>query len=240
MGLDIVELVMNIEETFGVVLPDEEAARLKTLGETHRWLLRQVGRQAAGPCLSGATFYRVRRALVEIGVPRHAVRPRTEVNDLLPAENRRVLWRRFGQALRPLRPPQYIPGYWLFVSLAAMLLNFFGTVAFFLAGRPYVAAIFGTLVLTVLQLARWLFRVSAPLALSLPHSGTTVGNVVHGVLRHNYAAISDAVLPAQVVVSPEKEREVWDTLCRLVGEWSGVDPKRLTESTRWSDELGGS
>jgi hypothetical protein len=240
MGLDIIELVMNIEETFGVVIPDDQAERMKTLGDTHRVLLLKTGLRPDPPCLSGVTFYRVRRALLQLGVPRQGVRPRAGLGELLPGKNRRVLWERFRQALGPLRLPALTRPGWIFAVSAAVALATAATAALALHGRPdgppwYIALVSGELALAAL-----IYRLSEPLAVCFPGGCVTVRDVVLDVLEHNRDAIAVEVARREGSISPEREREVWDTLCRLVSEWSGVDPKLLTESTSWSDELGGS
>ena len=40
MGLDIVELVMEVEETFGIDIPDHDAERLRTVGDLY-WYVRE-------------------------------------------------------------------------------------------------------------------------------------------------------------------------------------------------------
>ena len=40
MGLDIVELVMEVEETFGIDIPDQDAERLRTVGDLY-WYVRE-------------------------------------------------------------------------------------------------------------------------------------------------------------------------------------------------------
>ena len=42
MGLDIVELVMTVEETFGIEIPDRDAERLRTVGDLY-WYVREHG-----------------------------------------------------------------------------------------------------------------------------------------------------------------------------------------------------
>ncbi len=37
-SLDVVELLMSIEDNFGVVVPDEEAANLKTVGDVVKFI----------------------------------------------------------------------------------------------------------------------------------------------------------------------------------------------------------
>ena len=42
MGLDIVELVMTVEETFGIEIPDRDAERLRTVGDLYWYVLEHA------------------------------------------------------------------------------------------------------------------------------------------------------------------------------------------------------
>jgi hypothetical protein len=56
MGLDLVELVMEIEEAFGMSIPDRDAAGLETVGQVYEYILehRFQGKQEA--CMSNIAF----------------------------------------------------------------------------------------------------------------------------------------------------------------------------------------
>ena len=45
-SLDIVELVMALEEEFGIDIPDDEADKLKTVGDAMEYLKRQAATQS--------------------------------------------------------------------------------------------------------------------------------------------------------------------------------------------------
>jgi hypothetical protein len=47
MGLDIAEMVMALERDFHLRLPEEELARIQTVGELYDCLVRQLGIGAA-------------------------------------------------------------------------------------------------------------------------------------------------------------------------------------------------
>lgn len=42
MGLDIVEMVMEVEAVFGIEIPDADAERLRTVGDLYQYLHSQI------------------------------------------------------------------------------------------------------------------------------------------------------------------------------------------------------
>lgn len=97
MGLDTVELVMELEDEFELGIPDEDAERLTTIGETCDYLVgRLCGRPAPTglPCPSAQAFYRLRRELTtRLGIVRRAIHPKSAIGDLVPAGQGRAAWR---------------------------------------------------------------------------------------------------------------------------------------------------
>src|SRR5688572_20344208 len=95
MGLELVELVMETEETFDLSIPDEDAGRIRTPREMTDYVIARLRFPQEGGCLTQKTFYRVRRAAVScLAVPRSAVKPATPWNDLLPRWRRSRAWNR--------------------------------------------------------------------------------------------------------------------------------------------------
>jgi acyl carrier protein len=47
-SLDIVELVMELEEEFEITIPDEEAEKIKTVGEAIDYIKKEVEKKKAG------------------------------------------------------------------------------------------------------------------------------------------------------------------------------------------------
>src|SRR4051812_46724955 len=114
MSLDLVELVMDIEQKFGVVIPDDSAERLRTVGDTYQFLLRAREKALEGACASSAAFYRARRALcAHLGLTRRSVAPSSALEELLPTEGRRRHWHRFRAALQPFALPGLRRPLWL-------------------------------------------------------------------------------------------------------------------------------
>lgn len=107
MGLDTVELVMEIEDTFEVKIPDADAERMMTPGDVADWLVKRLMPPAYLPptCMSARAFYFLRSGLrTTYGVKRRDVRPATLIGDLIPVAQREG-WRRFARDHGLPRPP---------------------------------------------------------------------------------------------------------------------------------------
>jgi acyl carrier protein len=105
MGLDTVELVLAIEEEFGVPIDDNDAAELTTPGQVTDYLFARLDR-ARNTCSSQARFYRLRRALVAtLGVRREEIRVDTRIDSLLPKDRRRA-WDNLRRELLPNHIPR--------------------------------------------------------------------------------------------------------------------------------------
>jgi hypothetical protein len=63
MGLDTVELVLAIEDEFGIRISDRIAQTLRTPGDVADYVMTRVRTEANSLCLAQAGFYRVRAAL---------------------------------------------------------------------------------------------------------------------------------------------------------------------------------
>jgi hypothetical protein len=100
MSLDIVELVLSVEEAFGLTIPDDDAVPLATPGLLIDYLTRRLPPGEGPHCLSQRAFHRLRGALCEqLHVPRAAVRPGTDLRTLLPPDNLGERWAAVGNAL---------------------------------------------------------------------------------------------------------------------------------------------
>lgn len=135
MGLDTVELVMAFEDAFGIAIPDEEAAKMRT----PRMVLEHVSaRLPVVPgegCLTQRTFYAVRRGLRAAGVRDAALRPRTLLRTFCDRASWPALWSRVrAEAGEPAWPEAVPWPGWLFGSGPATLAEL--TVRIVMAGRP--------------------------------------------------------------------------------------------------------
>lgn len=112
MGLDIVELVMDIEDEFGISIPAERMQKINTVGELVA-LVRELCSNAAQR--GGWDDFAVFRSAVSktTGRSEDGVKPETALEELFPWRGRSQRWekvrdamRREGVQLPPLERPR--------------------------------------------------------------------------------------------------------------------------------------
>lgn len=100
MGLDAVELVMAVEEKFGISITDEEATKTVTVGDLKRPVRAKLDVADAAGCLTQRAFHLIRKnATAEFGVLRHNLRPDATLETVVPQSTRRESWQHFQVAL---------------------------------------------------------------------------------------------------------------------------------------------
>ncbi|HEV3438778.1 MAG TPA: acyl carrier protein [Gemmata sp.] len=120
MGLDIVEFVMDVEESFGISIPDDVAERITTPRKLIDYIHGRVPHKSTSLCLSQRAFYSIRRALVQrVGLPRSQLRPGTDLLSVLPAQNAQAVWNEVGESLG------YRDGRWPHLYRSGWLTRFF-------------------------------------------------------------------------------------------------------------------
>jgi hypothetical protein len=115
MGLDIVELVIRIEETFSIQIPDRVASELTTPRKVTDFILTQVDESHAPlTCLSQKAFYMLRRGFIHhLSLPRRQFRVDATLREIVPEESRDGVWKEIGSALGAKKWPAMSRPKWL-------------------------------------------------------------------------------------------------------------------------------
>lgn len=117
MGLDGVELVLAVEETFGITIPDSVAFEMTTPAMMISFVQQAVSaRPDRKACISQRAFHRVRASLMKAtGVGRRDVTLKTPIRRLFSGPQRTEHWRDFKCYAGLLALPQLRFGSgWLF------------------------------------------------------------------------------------------------------------------------------
>jgi hypothetical protein len=233
MGLDTVEVIMRIEEAFDITIPDEDAEKIQTIGDAERYLINRIQVEGdSAPCLSSATFYRLRRALMEVcGVDRDCIRTSTRVEDLIPEDVRRTQWHRLGAALGLSLPELHRP-VTVIVPLVPVHIGLMVVGWSLLSANPLgpwlAAAVFLALCLAVIDLSFRFLRWTEPYAVMVGSDCETVRRMVVTIINRNY----ERLVPRE---RPWRRAEVREVIRSIIRDQYDVHPSELTDDTRFID-----
>ena len=97
MGLDSIELLVEVEKAFGITIPSQEAVNIITVGNFQDKVWHYVSHRKKGNrCKSQNLFYKLRGSLQAYGNPIKSLKPDSPLNDIIPKENRRSYWRKLA------------------------------------------------------------------------------------------------------------------------------------------------
>ena len=102
MGLDTVELVLEIEDEFGIQIPDKDAQTIQTCGQLCAYMLRRISPEPPGRtgCPTARAFRFLRRELMaQVPLPRSSFHPGTKLAEVMTEPYRHrwpVVARRVG------------------------------------------------------------------------------------------------------------------------------------------------
>lgn len=181
MGLDGVELIMAVEETFGVAISDADAATLTTPRRLIDCVLGKLRLNECAACSSQRAFYLLRRAFVqEFGVARRAFSLDTPLTAFFPAGGDiRPVWERLRERVQVRRWPVLRRPLWMSAGITVLSLLVAGGIPCWVqyvspwGGLSWLAA----LPLGVAVIAGAL-RVTRPCQTRLPWSARRVRDLV--------------------------------------------------------------
>jgi acyl carrier protein len=220
MGLDAVEIIMNCEDAFDIRIPDNEVEKVRTAGNLHSLVMRLLSqRQGAPACPSSQVFYRLRKALIGIGVPRRLIRPESKVGEIVEelGEARWADVRATLEIPRMLRKPAW-----------AELLVFGGvTVTVFAAkflGGGILAGIGAGIVAAYV-----LYLVTLPVRMNF-QSNESLRQRIYGLVggrRRKLAAVNSV-----------SNAEAWQILRGILAEQLGIPMEEIRRESRFIEDLG--
>jgi len=113
MGLAGVEIIMDVEDHFGITIQDTEAGCILTVGDLVALIHRRISAAHEALCPTLPAFLKLRTTVRDItGNNTFRIRPRQRIDDVLTVPQRRELWKRLsgllGSPPRDLRRPQIL------------------------------------------------------------------------------------------------------------------------------------
>jgi acyl carrier protein len=238
MGLDMFEVVLEIEGAFDIRFDKDDYERCATVGGIRDLVVEKLhaaGRIATrlNPCLSTAVFCKVRESLATVtAVDRRQVRPSACVEHLLPTPTRRKVWRQWEQALGVDPPP--LRRSWSVVFAATILvISFYVTLSHFagVAAKSLQFAAAGAAIVTAIAA----IVLTRPLAVVVPAGATTFRDLTSNLMAHHATTFRQQLSPQEPQWTPQEANLV---VKGILVEQLGVEPERVTPEARIVEDLG--
>lgn len=231
MGLDMVEIVMETEERFGIKLQDADAFRVRTVADFAVCVSRHLPTSiAVSPKVE--TFRRVRDLMIAEGdLDRKAIRPSAKL-DLLFRRHRRRRWKKLRAKERLLPPLEltYTADRLIVVPAAAAILGVMGFTAALIGSHGWPKSLvigtvgalaFGVFALMLNRICRTQF----------PKGCQTVRELCEHLTLY--------VAPAD----PDGQRLIWqirvlDEVRRISADILGLPLDKVKPESRFVEDLG--
>lgn len=230
MGLDGVELVMEVEDRFRIELPDTECSHVRTVADLAALVISRLPK-SGGFCPTARSFFSLRRALAqERGVDRRALRPTTPLEVAFPRVKRPARWKSLAK-LEPHLPKLHLTeearrGFdalglfllFLWVPSLVLLLISLGALGGLVAAVMLALGVVG---LSAVR-ARW--------AGEFPAGCTTLGDLAR--------TISPESMPVDGGRGLTVEQRVLEQVQNITAEQLGLEREKVRPESRFVEDLG--
>ena len=226
MGLDAVELVMDVEDRFGITIRDTEANGIRTVGDLVALIRTRIISAKSLACPTLPAFLTLRRAVREIvNDNTFRMRPRDRVDSLLPPHLCRELWRRLAHMLgtqpSSLRRPPTLRKV-LAASSIGLLLSAIAVAAIDWQILPLTLFVAAVLIFL-------LYFATSPCCTVPPSGWVTMGDLTRRIVGTT-AATTDLQL--------DDDEAVLRELQPIVASSLGVDATEVVPAARFVEDLG--
>lgn len=228
--MDGVELIMKVEQAFGISIANTEAERMYTVGQMHDLVWSKVQHMPSLRCNSQHVFYRLRQTLADrFDIPQASLKLNTSLNESFPRDNRREKYGVLGDLMELDLPGLRLP------HRPRFFLNLFGGVAI---GGTLVAAIVsyfldGPFWVYFLPVAGIILTIQVSKALDPMRTEihpNALGEFTEEVVSLNIKHLSQK--------NGLNRREVEEIINRVIVNKIGVDEVEVVPSARFTDDLG--
>jgi len=232
MGLDAVELVLEVEQTFDITIPMDRASEMLTVGNLYNFLIETTANtpRQNDICLSAATFYALRRSVQTHTQPAAKIHPKDDVHATLPVNQRRNIWRAISKdldlKLPHLRRPTWLVLLYCLITAVACI-STYQSILDSVSSATAIAAAF--LVMILFLLTSWFLTI--PIAVFAGPTFTTFRGLTTNMLAMNYVTLSDRY-------DSWNPSDIWDALRLVIVEQLGVKPEDVTPEANFVYDLG--
>ena len=231
MGLDSVEILMKVEDTFGIKIPDQEAEQILTVGDFHNAVWRHLSGKQTDKYKSQNLFYKLRKSFADtFDFSPQMLKLDTSPEEIFPKTNRRQVYFSFADTTNLKLPDLVLTKPW------TTLLSTFG-----------VATIIGGLVTSLILINAFNF---SKWTLLIPVAGFILTFLLSDFLNPRRTTIKDITireftehtlaLNYSTLVESEgtNRQEMESVINHIIADMVGLDLEEVTSDKKIADDLG--
>ncbi len=230
MGLDTVEIVMDVEDTFDIRIDDDVAQSIETVGELYDYIVEHTATARTGKCLTAAAFYEVRAGLTSCDIS-DRFGPSTKLAEIFPKANRRSFWSKLSKST-DLTLPKLIRPSWVVTGNVLVTLLSSAVAAYSLMGNEYTEIMVPLIGIPCLFLFGFLTTfITVPLATNFAPTFATFRGLSEQIL-----VINSTKMTAKH--GPMGRNDIWVLLRGLIVNALGVDDNEVVRDANFVRDLG--
>ena len=231
MGLDSVEIVMEVERAFGISIPDKEAEKIITVGDFHEAVWNHLDRKVSNKCKSQVLFYKLRQSFTDTyDFPKQHLKIDSLLNEIFPELNRRKLYVDFAESNQLKFPPLVLKEPW------SGILTYFGFIT--IVG----GLLFSLILINLFDYTKWQLLIpSAGILFTYLLSKlfgpkrtviepATIRDFIQQIVAMNYSTLVD--------INGSNRKEVVSVVNYIIAFKAGIDLAEITPEKKICDDLG--
>ena len=223
MGVDFIDLALSIEETFEIEMSVETFGETLTVGQLHDYIVQRTSIARPGTCLTSAAFYHIRSGLAECEI-KERFGPSTDLESVIPKQDRRSLWKRFSRQMNLDLPDLARPP--VVVILAAVVTIALTAIIAYASSWHSLVGLISLMVLSLLAVGG-----TRPFATRFADDWSTFRGLSERVLTLNAKELRKEHGPMGL-------NDTWVVLKGLVVEALGVEADEVTREASFVKDLG--
>ncbi len=230
MGLDSVELLVEIERTFDIRIPDPVAEKMDTVGKAYDEVWKRIQHRNSGKFILQVLFYRLRACFKEELTVEINISPSTLIDDIVPKADRRKIWAILSQRSKLKLPELVLPDkiasglfkWGLVVFCTITWLSWYLNERLQIGGLIYLLAI--AVCIAIMLLSSGILK---PQRMTIPC--TTMRELTLQVLAMNMPALNE-----QGVTRKEMEMIINNVIVEIMG----INPAEIAPEKSFGNDLG--
>lgn len=231
MGLDSVEILMEVEDAFGINIPDKVAEKILTVGDFHEVVWERMRERDSTKCKSQLLFYRFRKAVhTAFDYPHQQVLPGSSPELIIPLSNRREAYFSLQNSLQLQLPRLVLNAFWGKIQMWFGLVAILGSLVVAWSLMHYFSYGNWILLLPVIgAVATWgLSELLEPRRVVI--GSPTVRDFIQQTLALNLGTL--------MISEGTNRKEMEQIINQIIAFKSGLDIGEITPEKKIGDDLG--